>query len=296
MMKYRIRWALFSVILIVQLTIARTSAYADGSLCPAKPSTSCTLGLSTFQYQLLLGEMAAHPMPDVRPLNVDESELGRSSLYRVVGGSTALYDAPNGSVIDVRNTGFNYIAVRSVQDGWAEILRGRWVRANRLTQANASIYAGVLIEEPLAYPMAWVLQPTQPSSLPGVKPDPTTAMIERYTRVNIFATVKVGDWEWYLVGPKQWLEQRRVARVLPVARPAGVKGRWVAVDLYEQVLVAFEDDRMVFTTLISSGLPRPGFGTNQGLFRMWARRLLPSGRSTLHYVFRWSHQLSWHVL
>jgi len=62
-----------------------------------------------------------------------------------------------------------------------------------------------------------------------------------------------------------------VARVLPTARPADVKGRWIAVDLYEQVLVAYEDDHMVFATMISSGLPRQGLGTNQGLFRIWAR-------------------------
>jgi hypothetical protein len=58
---------------------------------------------------------------------------------------------------------------------------------------------------------------------------------------------------------------------LPVSRPEGVKGRWVAVDLYEQLLVAYEDDRMVFATLVSTGLPRPSFSTNKGLFRIWAR-------------------------
>ncbi len=34
-------------------------------------------------------------------------------------------------------------------------------------------------------------------------------------------------------------------------------------------VVAYEDDRMVFTTLISSGLPK--WSTNEGLFRIWTR-------------------------
>jgi lipoprotein-anchoring transpeptidase ErfK/SrfK len=57
--------------------------------------------------------------------------------------------------------------------------------------------------------------------------------------------------------------------IKPVQRPEGVDGRWVAVDLFEQSLVAYEDDQPVFATLISTGLP--GTETNEGLFEVWAR-------------------------
>jgi hypothetical protein len=51
----------------------------------------------------------------------------------------------------------------------------------------------------------------------------------------------------------------------------------VAVDLYEQVLVAYEeDDRPAFATLISSGLP--AWSTNEGTFQTWAR--LATGNMT----------------
>jgi lipoprotein-anchoring transpeptidase ErfK/SrfK len=51
--------------------------------------------------------------------------------------------------------------------------------------------------------------------------------------------------------------------------PEGVKGRWVAVDLYEQVLVAYDEETPVFATLISSGLP--DWPTNEGTFQTYWR-------------------------
>jgi hypothetical protein len=203
-------------------------------------------GLPTYQYQLLLGEMAAHPEPDVRQLPVDLNELGENSASRIIGGSQPVYDAPDGNQIGAINAGFSYVSIYKRQGDWVQVGPGKWLPLRNITVARSSAYSGVLIDRELAYPMAWVLQPTRPSTIPGQKADTATPMLERYQRVNIFATVKAGDWEWYLVGPGQWLEQRKVARVLPVSRPEGVKGRWVAVDLYEQLLVAYEEDRMVF--------------------------------------------------
>ncbi len=271
-------WAVFALVLLAQFTLFQSPSRAESNSCLMVGASGCTFGLPTFQYQLLLGEMLAHPVPNVRHLEVDENELGHVNAYRVVGGTAPLYDKPDGNAVDIIDTGFSFVTVRRHVGDWFEIIPGRWMRAQNLSNTGSSSFSGVLIDEQPAYPMAWVLLPTRPSSMPGAKPDPTTPMLDRYSMVNIFATVNVDDWDWYLIGPGQWLEQRRVARVTPVQRPAGVKGRWVSVDLYEQTLVAYEDDQMVFATMISSGLPRQGWGTNKGLFRIWSR--LTSTRMT----------------
>jgi L,D-transpeptidase catalytic domain len=239
--------------------------------CLSAEATGCTHGLPTFQYQLLLGEMAAHPVPDVRPLAVDISEIGLSPYYRVFGGTQPVYNTPNGDVVGVIDAGFHYVTIKSRQGDWAQLSPTRWIPMHNLTLAASSPFSGVLIDQPLAYPMAWLLLPTRPSAIPGMEPDPSTPMLDRYTRVNIFAMLSIDDVDWYLIGPGQWVVQQRLARVLPAIKPDGVKGRWVAVDLYEQVLTAYEDDRMLFTTMVSTGLPRPQWGTNKGLFRIWAR-------------------------
>ncbi|HVO42191.1 MAG TPA: L,D-transpeptidase [Aggregatilineales bacterium] len=265
-----VRWMVIAVIVMTSFSLSRVAARADDSaVCLDPAAAGCMSGLPTFQYQQLLGQMLAHPSPNVRQVEVDESDLDKYAFARILGGATTLYDGPGGGAVGSIDPGFNYVTPLKKSGDWTEILTGRWVPNSVLSYVTASHYSGVLLDGPLAYPMAWMLLPTKPSATPGQKPDKATPLIDRYTRLNIFATVKVGDWEWYLVGPGQWVEQRRVARLIPAQKPDGVKGRWVAVDLYEQTLIAYEDDQMIFATLISSGLPK--WSTNEGLFRIWAR-------------------------
>jgi lipoprotein-anchoring transpeptidase ErfK/SrfK len=90
--------------------------------------------------------------------------------------------------------------------------------------------------------------------------------------LNIFGVEYDSDgWEWYLVAPGQWVQQIRVAKVAPIRRPDGIgpNDRWVAVDLYEQTAVAYQGDKMVFATLVSSGLPQ--WSTEEGLFQIYER-------------------------
>jgi hypothetical protein len=94
-------------------------------------------------------------------------------------------------------------------------------------------------------------------------------LVLRYDRVNIFGQVEEDGWIWYMVGPNQWIEQRVIAIAKRTERPEGVSGRWLAVDLYEQTLVAYENDTAVFATLVSTGLPN--WDTNEGVFEVWAR-------------------------
>ena len=60
----------------------------------------------------------------------------------------------------------------------------------------------------------------------------------------------------------------RVRVVVPIERPDGVgsEDRWVHIDRDEQTLTAYEGDRPVFTTLVSTG--KPGFDTPRGLWRV----------------------------
>jgi hypothetical protein len=135
----------------------------------------------------------------------------------------------------------------------------------------ASSFTGVLLDHALPYPMAWVITSSRPSTLPGQMPETKAPVVPRYSRVYIFSTLKVNGWKWYLVGPGQWLQQTNLAFLFPAKRPDGVQGRWIAVDVWQQVLTAYEDDRLIFTTLISSG--KPSHPTRQGVHHIWVRFL-----------------------
>jgi len=262
--------ALLALTLIAPLTA--DAAGPDGAACAADPNgAGCVAGLPSAEYQLLLDEMLLHPAPAVRPLEPNMDEVNRFAFRKIVGGAATIYDAPNGNPIGSIDQGFTYVTVERQEGDWIQINAGQWMPASQLAIARPSTFAGILLDGPLAYPLAWVLVPGYTSSYPGGEPDQSRAQLARYTRLNLFATVEVDGWEWYLVGPDAWIKQTQVARIVPVARPREVKGRWFAIDLFEQVMIAYEEDTPIFATLVASGLP--DWPTNEGVFKVWARQV-----------------------
>jgi len=246
---------LFSM-LAAAFTLPAAAALADNGPCNDANSPAC------------LAAMQANPSPDVTPIEDDKADVNAYSFYRVKPG-TQLYDTPNGNVVGSLADGFSYVIVYDQRDGFAQLRDKTWVARGQLQHTYASHFTGVQITHPLAYPLAWVIQTSIPSPAPGAANSPKTGAIDRLTAVNIFATVHVGEWDWYLVGPGQWLEQRKVARMIAASKPDGAGNKWVSVNLYEQVLTAYEGDKLVFATLISSGLP--GWNTHVGTFKVWSR-------------------------
>ena len=152
-----------------------------------------------------------------------------------------------------------------------KIHTGEYIRASDVKEVTPTDFQGILFSQPPTYPIAWMVSNVRPSPRPGV-PAPTSGdHLWRKTVVQIFATQHVGQWDWYLVGPHQWVEQRAVARLNFNPPPPGVTGRWIQVDLYEQTLVAYQDSTPVYATLVSSGLDE--WPTRPGLFHIYAKLL-----------------------
>jgi len=221
----------------------------------------------------------AYPEPNVFPLQINEEILYDRS-YRNIVDSLVIYDAPNGNIIEDLGTGYNFLTVIEEANGWARIADGKWVKSDILGEPTLpSRFAGVeLPEEPLPYTMAWTLRHLRGSKTPGTDADPNNPYLYRYTRVSIYTTVEIDGYNWYQIGENQWIHQFDVAKIVPVEKPEGVDtNKWVSVDLYEQVAIAYEGDKPVFATLVSSGLPQ--WSTNEGIFHVYLRfpRTLMSG-------------------
>lgn len=227
-------------------------------------------GMTAIELRAAEAEMLAQPRPDVVQVPYQEDVVWTRAYRRMVG-HVIIYDAPNGNVIGELDAGYNYVTVISAQDGFIQINYGQWVAEDHITWADVSEFAGVEIKTQPKRPFAWMLAEAYPSRYPGGPQDKSMEMIDRYTLMNIYGVEYVDGWEWYLVGPNQWIQQIRVAKVQPIERPDGVgeKEHWIAADMYEQTIVAYEGDRMVFATLISSGLPR--WSTREGLFQIYER-------------------------
>jgi len=153
---------------------------------------------------------------------------------------------------------------------WYQINEDEFVPAGTLAFASPSRFQGVYLTEQPQYPFAWVNRWVQPSLTPQGALNKSVTL-SRYQLVTIFAEERRGDEIWYLIGPDQWVEQENVSRVDVDPPPPGVGPgeKWIEVDLFEQTLAAYEGERMVYATLISSG--RTSTATPTGLYRLWAK-------------------------
>ena len=218
--------------------------------------------------------MAAYPAPQLKRIDRDGYTLSQYSFWQVGPAAVDLYDSPGGGVIGQIPAGFNFVnAIDTSVPGWIQRTGGEWIRRDVATYTAASTFTGVELPADWRHPFAIILDKTgiYTSLRPGEKGSAASGYVtRRYDIVNIFAEAEddAGN-VWYLIGPDQWLRQEFVAKFAPVERPAFVGGRWAAVDLFEQTLIAIDDREPVFATLVSTGLPQ--WSTKEGIFTIWAR-------------------------
>ncbi len=241
----------------------------------ASAQNSCAAGSCGLDQSAI----ASYPTPRVVPLQIDEGLL-YDREYRQVSAELDIYDQPAGEVIETLGTGYSFVTVQGELDGWAQIGDGKWVLSDSLGEPwTPSRFAGVkLPDQELPYTMAWTLRHLNGANTPGGPEVASNPFLYRYSRVNIYSTVEVDGYNWYQIGTNQWVHQFKVAKLLPVEKPEEVDThKWVSVDLYEQVAIAYEGDKPVFATLISSGLEE--WPTNEGVFHVYVRfpRTLMSG-------------------
>lgn len=156
---------------------------------------------------------------------------------------------------------------------WYRIAERAYVLAGDVATGAPSTFHGVAITQTQSYPPAFVVaQGLNVRGRPGVAPDnPSVSTVARYDVVNYLGSQQASDGLWHQIGEEQYVHGGYVRVVYPVQRPTGVSAdeRWIAVDLAQQTLSAYEGDRMVFATLVSTG--RPPWFTPKGLNRVWIK-------------------------
>ncbi len=259
----------------VSADVTTSEIVYDPSVCQAQRNSGGPVeaAVQAAQSAECLAIIAAYPRPDLERIPEDKSTL-RRSYWRLNTAGTNLYDAPGGQLIGAIPAGFNFVQATDAQvEGWVQREGGEWLRSSDGKPEPPSNFVGFALPQDWQHPFAIIVDKAGhfASSRPGVFGDKDSGFFARRHRlVNIFARAEdhMGK-VWYLVGPQQWIRQEWVAMFAPAPQPEGVTGRWVAVDLFEQTLIAYEDDRPVFATVVSSGLSE--WPTVEGLFKVWAR-------------------------
>lgn len=156
---------------------------------------------------------------------------------------------------------------------WYRIEGDAYVLARDLLSATPSEFHGLFAPDGLGHPVGFVIADRlNVRARPGATDDnPPLRSVPRYAALDILGQGEAADGLWYQVGPDEYVHGDFVRVANLVSRPPEVppEDRWIAVDLAQQALTAYEGDRPVFATLVASG--RPPWYTPTGLFRIWIK-------------------------
>jgi len=154
-----------------------------------------------------------------------------------------------------------------------QLRSGVWIPADggRLGHFSPPFQGLVLSSQP-HNAFGWILGDVQTRTAPGLDNPETGQSLHRFNVVQIYATQDASNLTWNLVAPNEWVDSRQVARVDPHTKaPAGVTGnRWIEVNLEEQTLSVYENNRLVFATMTSTGVAP--YWTRPGLFQIYEKK------------------------
>lgn len=155
-------------------------------------------------------------------------------------------------------------------------VRGAYVPAEAMTVATPPTMRGVVLGGAWRPPLGFVFR----RGAQALVRDPATGALRPGAPLDYHAPLLLQDdvierrGNVHRITRQGAVVRESALRIIePIARPRSIPDtdRWIHVDLSSQTLVAYEGDRPVFATLVSSG--REGFETPTGTFRIQSKHV-----------------------
>ena len=148
---------------------------------------------------------------------------------------------------------------------YVRTFRGRYLPAADFKRFPDAPMHGEHLGKRVKLPLAFTYRPTQVYCLGG-ESGGACGIADKHARFPAGATVERDRRELVMVGENLAVPRVDVRIARRVEKPAAVPEaeRWIHIDLSEQTLVAYQGNKPVYATLVSSG--RPGHDTPTGLF------------------------------
>jgi lipoprotein-anchoring transpeptidase ErfK/SrfK len=154
---------------------------------------------------------------------------------------------------------------------------GGWIPGKGARVGEYSVFQGLQFRSrppnAFAWPLPFYTGSIPVYSAPGYNAPLTEKILYPYVDiVQVYDTQNADGVDWNMIGPGQWVEARILATVTPTTTPPdGVTtGRWIDVDLAEQILAVYDNYQLVFATVIATGLEP--FWTRPGLFQIYIKK------------------------
>lgn len=231
--------------------------------------------------------LPANPMPLIKPdyslnfVNVSYAEV-RTPNAPVYSSIDDAYNALKRTAIKKLSSSFSYVSYTNEEyvDGkrFYEVEYGGWMTANDVIRVSPPIFQGYEFTSTPEKPFGWILSylshtpQVETKMTPGFQNDDYTGhILNNRELVWVYESQEIDGYKWYMVGPDEWVHQHVIAIVYPQDTPPnGVdSNRWVEVNLHEQTISVYEKNKLVYATIIASGMDP--FWTRPGLFQIYEK-------------------------
>jgi hypothetical protein len=152
---------------------------------------------------------------------------------------------------------------------------GGWVRVSSRISLPRNFPGGLVFQRTPTTQFGWIMPfqaDLQSKRTPGYAvSDYTGRTFSQYEMVTIYSSAEAADGEWFMIGIDEWVDSRRVARVIPnTTPPEGVEnGRWIEINLFEQTISVYENSQLIYATVTATGVPP--LDTRPGLFEIYKK-------------------------
>ncbi len=243
--------------------------------------TACVPDCAAPRAWAQLGTDGAVPLKPLKLLPVPPDAVRTSAVARYIHGwvpraRTPVFAKPDAHSKTLRKETAEFRLAFAIDPdqqakGWLQRPDGGWMRTKDIKLFTPSTFAGV--HEAQAGPFVFVRRKVK---LKQADKKATPIVLVRYQTLPL-----LGEKAGRVLVPGGSLGRNAVRVVRAYARPPEAKpvDRWLHIDLTEQVLTAYEGDKLVFATLVSTGKDdRKSHMTKEGTFRIYARSVHSSMR------------------
>jgi len=244
-----------------------------GDCLPAGPSTYLTemakLGL----------DYPPRPLQSIKP---DPALTQLPYRYFKLDDDTVpVVSGPGGDPVGQFLPGFVYVSyVDRVDTGhgiYYMLPSGGWIPGKGSRIGEYSLFQGIEFKttphQAFAWPLPFYMDSIPVHTAPGFNAQLADRVLYPYAElVQVYDTQMADGVDWNMIGHGQWVEGRVMAMVTPNSTPPeGVtNGRWIDINLAEQTMAVYDNNQMVFATVIATGLEP--FWTRPGLFQIYQKK------------------------
>ena len=156
-------------------------------------------------------------------------------------------------------------------NAFVQLATGGWLRAS---PAAVTDFQGLRFFANPRNDFGWIVDQTPTYLRPSFSSQEGDRTYYREEIIQVYTSVENEGLTWYQIAPDEWVNssKARVVR-LNTTPPEGVStDRWIEINLLEQTLMVYEGERLLFATLVATGLEP--FYTQPGVFEIYEKKPL----------------------